>query len=95
MSEDKKEKPRVQDAVALNYDPDSGDLPRMTAKGRGELAEELVRRAIEHNIPVKYDPDLVQVLSKMDPGEAIPEEVFVVVAELMAFIYWVNQEYQP
>ena len=79
-------------AVALAYDPKKTDLPRVTASGEGELARELVRLALEHHIPIRYDPDLVQVLSKLDLGEAIPEEVFVVVAEILAFIYWVNQE---
>ena len=80
--------------MALKYDPAAGDLPRVTARGEGELAEELVRLALEHNIPIKYDPDLVQMLSHLDEGQAIPEEAFVLVAELLAFIYLVNQEYR-
>ena len=81
-----------EEALALAYDPVGGGPPKVTAKGRGDLARELVRLAIEHHIPIKHDPDLVQVLSKLDTGEAIPEEVYLVVAELLAFVYWVNQE---
>ncbi|MEW6266659.1 MAG: EscU/YscU/HrcU family type III secretion system export apparatus switch protein [Thermodesulfobacteriota bacterium] len=89
------EQPAVtaEQAVALSYDRAAGGLPRVTAKGQGRLAAELVRLALEHNIPVKYDPDLVQVLAKLDVGDDIPEEVYLVVAEVLAFIYWVNQEF--
>lgn len=84
-----------QEAVALAYDPASGDLPRVTAKASGDLARELIRLALEHQIPIKYDPDLIQVLSTLDIGQAIPEEIYLIVAEVLAFIYWVNQEYFP
>ena len=82
-----------EDAVALVYDPTKDALPSVTAKGHGELAEELIRLAVEHGIPIKYDPDLVQVLGALDVGQDIPEEVYLVVAELLAFIYQVNQEF--
>ncbi len=85
----------AREAVALAYDPAQGGLPRVTAKGRGELAEELIQLALEYHIPIKYDPDLIQVLSKLDVGEDIPEEVYLVVAEILAFVYWVNQEIFP
>lgn len=80
-------------AAAVSYDPEKGGIPVVTARGSGEMAKELIRLALEHNIPIKYDPDLVQVLSKLDAGERIPEDVFLVVAELLAFVYWVNKEY--
>ncbi len=93
----KKEREKItitgEEAIALAYDPAAIELPKVIAKGRGTLAEELIRLAVEHNIPIKYDPDLVQVLSKLDIDDQIPEEVYVVVAEIMAFIYWVNHEY--
>ena len=82
-----------EEAVALEYDPSRPDLPRVTAKAKGEPAAELIRLAIEHQIPIRYDPDLVQVLSALDVGQEIPEDVYMVVAEILAFIYWVNQEY--
>lgn len=82
-----------REAAAIAYDPVRGGLPKVTAAGRGDAAEELIRLALAHGIPIKYDPDLVRVLSKLDLGRAIPEEAFLAVAELLAFIYWVNQEY--
>jgi flagellar biosynthesis protein len=83
----------VREAVALAYDPAEEGLPQVTAKGKGELAETLVDLALRHGIPIKYDPDLVNVLSQLEEGQDIPDELFLVVAELLAFIYRVNQEF--
>ena len=91
--QDQEKKALSEQALALKYDPATGGLPRVTAKGEGELAEELIRLALEHHIPIKYDPDLVQMLSHLEEGRSIPEEAFVLVAELLSFIYLVNQEY--
>ena len=92
--EDKKDEPRAPDeAAALSFDPIRDRAPRLTAFGRGEDASEILRLAAQHQIPIKYDPDLVQVLSKLDVGQTVPEEVYLVVAEILAFIYWVNQEF--
>jgi flagellar biosynthesis protein len=95
-SKDNKDSDHVisgREAVALAHDPAGDTLPRITAKGRGKLAEELIRLALEHHIPIKYDPDLVEVLSRLDEGANIPENVYVAVAELLSFIYHVNQEF--
>jgi flagellar biosynthesis protein len=80
------------EAVALAYDPAARGLPQITAKGSGELAEELIRLAVQYGIPIKYDPDLIQILSKLEIGEDIPEEIFLAVAEILAFVYWVNHD---
>lgn len=77
-------------AVALKYRPADGDAPRVTARGTGVVAERIIELAREHGIPVKDDPDLVEVLSRLDLNEAIPPELYVVVAELLAFVYRLN-----
>ena len=82
-----------EQAVALAYDPAAGGLPQITAKGSGELAEELIRLAVQYGIPIKYDPDLIQILSKLEIGENLPEEVYLAVAEILAFVYWVNHDF--
>ncbi|MEW5725534.1 MAG: EscU/YscU/HrcU family type III secretion system export apparatus switch protein [Thermodesulfobacteriota bacterium] len=87
------EKAGFEEAVALAQDRTGRGAPRVTAHGRGQAARELIRLALEYKIPVRYDPDLVQVLARLDLGEEIPEEIYVVVAELLAFIYVVNQEF--
>ncbi|MCK4782885.1 MAG: EscU/YscU/HrcU family type III secretion system export apparatus switch protein [Desulfobacteraceae bacterium] len=77
-------------AVALKYRPADGHAPRVTAGGTGAVAERIIELAREHGIPVKDDPDLVEVLSRLDLNEEIPPELYVVVAELLAFVYRLN-----
>jgi flagellar biosynthesis protein len=79
-------------AVALKYKPGDDHAPRVTAKGTGRLAERIIEMARKHGIPVKDDPDLVEVLSRLDLHDQIPPELYVVVAELLAFVYRLNQE---
>ena len=82
-------------AVALKYDSKLGAAPKVTAKGAGELAKKIIQTAIDHGIPVKEDPDLVEVLSKLDLDAEIPPEVYVAVAELLAFVYAMNKKKIP
>lgn len=79
-------------AVALKYKPGDDHASRITAKGTGRLAEKIIEMARKHGIPVKDDPDLVEVLSRLDLHDQIPPELYVVVAELLAFVYRLNQE---
>ena len=79
-------------AVALKYQPDKDNAPKVTAKGSGNVAEKIIEIARKHGIPVKDDPDLVNVLSKLDIKEEIPASVYVVVAELLAFAYSLNKK---
>ena len=79
-------------AVALKYQPDKDNAPKVTAKGSGNVAEKIIEIARKHGIPIKDDPDLVNVLSKLDIKEEIPASVYVVVAELLAFAYSLNKE---
>jgi flagellar biosynthesis protein len=77
-------------AVALKYEPDSDNAPRVTAKGSGAVADKIIELAKENGIPVKDDPDLVEVLAKLDLNEEIPPELYIIVAELLAFLYKIN-----
>ena len=77
-------------AVALRYDPHKNRAPKVTAKGVGEVAERIIALAREHNVPVKDDADLVEVLSRLDIEEEVPGDVYMVVAELLAFVYKMN-----
>jgi flagellar biosynthesis protein len=77
-------------AAALKYDREKDAAPHMTAKGRGAIAEKIIEMAKKHGIPIKNDPALVQVLSKLDLDEQIPVELYKAVAEILAFVYAVN-----
>ena len=64
----------------------------MTAKGRGILADRIIEVARENGVPIQSDPDLVEVLAALDLESEIPEEVYAVVAELLAFVYRINNK---
>ncbi|MCP4718327.1 MAG: flagellar biosynthesis protein FlhB [Desulfobacteraceae bacterium] len=77
-------------AVALKYDRKKQDAPKVTAKGQGRVAEKIIELAKKNNIPIKDDPDLIEVLSSLEINEEIPSEIYVAVAELLAFVYSMN-----
>lgn len=80
----------MQQAVALKYDAAEHVAPEVVASGRGQIAEQIIALAKAHGIYIKQDPDLVEVLSRLDIGEAIPPELYAVVAEILAFVYRAN-----
>ena len=73
--------------VALRYEPKRESAPRVVAKGRGYLADKILELAREHNIPIRQDKNLLQILSRLDLNDEIPTEVYKAVAEILAFIY--------
>jgi flagellar biosynthesis protein len=78
-------------AVALRYAP--GDAaPTVIAKGRGLVASEIIARAREHGVFVHESPELVALLSNVDLDDRIPPALYVVVAELLAWLYQVEGE---
>lgn len=87
------EKP-FQKAVALRYRPHRDPAPRVTAKGSGKVAEKIIQLARDHGIPLREDPALVEILSQLDLHQEIPPTVYVVVAEILAFVYSLNQRWK-
>ena len=75
----------------MKYQPRSDHAPRVIAKGKGKAAEKIIEIAKAHNIYIQDDPDLIEVLSHLDLNEEIPPELYVVVAELLAFVYALNR----
>lgn len=76
--------------VALKYDTDKEPAPKVTAKGKGVVAEKILEVAEAYDIPIKSDADLIEILEKVDLDDYIPLEVYAVVAEIFAYIYKVN-----
>jgi flagellar biosynthesis protein len=72
-------------AIALHYD--GKRAPKVTAKGQGLIAGQIIERAQEHNIPLHADAAMVKVLSRLSLGDEIPRELYLAVAEVIAFIY--------
>ena len=77
----------TQKAVALKYDIDKDNAPKITAKGKGETASNIIKIAKENNIPIKKDEDLIELLSQIDIDKEIPSSMYRAVAEIFSFIY--------
>lgn len=75
-------------AVGLRYSDKDGDqVPTVIAKGFGELADDILNLAQQHDVMIHQDKDLVELLSRLDLGQEIPEALYHVIAELIAFSY--------
>jgi flagellar biosynthesis protein len=81
---------RQKKAVALQYQPKLDNAPKVIAKGKGQVAEKIIEIAREHNIYIQNDPDLIEVLSQLDLNQEIPSDLYIVIAELLAFVYSLN-----
>lgn len=79
--------PKRQKAAALRYKPADDSAPKIVAKGSGFIAEKILAVAKENNIPLKEDPQLIEVLSGLDMYQEIPPELYKAVAEILAFVY--------
>jgi len=84
----KKQQQSIPTAVALKYDGD--ESPTITATGEGSIAEEIIRIAKEANVPLYENADLVELLSKLELGDHIPEVLYRVIAEIIAFAYYLQ-----
>jgi FlhB-like protein len=82
--------PPPRKAVALRYDAARDQAPKVIAKGDRLLAEQIIELAQEHGIVVQEDPDLVGLLAKLDVDAEIPESLYAAVAEVLAFVYRLN-----
>ena len=89
----KAKKTSTPKAVALRYDPGPDRAPKVTAKGSGLLAEKIIELAKKNGIPIREDAALVQILSQLDFYQEIPPSAYLVVAEILAFIYSMNNKY--
>ena len=83
--DDKDKKPKVKQAIALEYEP--GDVaPKVIASGRGALAEKIIEEAKKSNVPLHHDSKLAETLSRLDFGDYIPPELYEAVVEVLMFV---------
>ncbi|MBQ8596697.1 MAG: EscU/YscU/HrcU family type III secretion system export apparatus switch protein [Lachnospiraceae bacterium] len=85
MEERKEPKQKVKQAIALSYDP-AEDAPKVIASGKGALAERIIEKAKEAEVPVHRDDKLADTLSRLEIGDMIPPELYEVVAEILIFV---------
>ncbi len=74
----------------MHYDPKKGRAPKITAKGKGDLARKIIEIARKNNIEIHQDPELFHMLSRLDLNNEIPPVLYEVVAELLSFVYLLN-----
>jgi flagellar biosynthesis protein len=79
-------------AVALQYDRSKQVAPKVLAKGTQGVADRILAVAQEKGIPLYHDPELIEVLAQLDIGTEIQPELYQAVAEVLIFIYKMNQK---
>ena len=77
---------KVREAVALAYSQ-ADAAPRVVAKGRGQIAEQIIAKARENGVYVHESPEMVALLTQIDIDQHIPAELYLAVAELLAWLY--------
>ncbi len=77
-----------QAAIALKYD--GQNAPAVTATGQNDIARQIMEIAEEHGVPLYEDPDLAALLSRLDLGEEIPETLYRVIAEILAYAFYLQ-----
>lgn len=87
--------PQKQVAVALTDSKRDDDLPRVTAAGRGKIAEQILQLAFDHNVKVREDGPLAQMLATIELDTPIPSEAFIAVAEVLSYVYRANGKPNP
>jgi len=82
----------MKKAVALSYDTLKDRAPKVIAKGKGDTAENIIKIAKEHNLPITQDEDLVELLGKIEIDHEIPDKLYVAVAEVFKFLYTITHK---
>jgi flagellar biosynthesis protein len=84
----------IEKAVAILYDENKSAAPQVVASGKGLIARKIIETAREAGIHIQEDPNLIELLAKIPIGEEIPVELYQTVAEVLAFVYQVNEKYR-
>jgi flagellar biosynthesis protein len=80
------DRPAPKRAIALSYE-EGAHAPRVTATGAGLIAERILAAARQADVPVRSDPALVQALGALELGSEVPQQLWVAVAETLAWAY--------
>ncbi|WP_163339303.1 EscU/YscU/HrcU family type III secretion system export apparatus switch protein [Desulfopila sp. IMCC35008] len=88
------EKKHTQKAVAIVYDNKNTGAPKVLASGKGLIADKIIETAREAGVHVHEDENLVELLAKVPIGDEIPVELYQTVAEVLSFVYRVNERYK-
>ncbi len=83
----------MKKAAALKYDRSRDGAPKVVAKGKGHSAENIIKIAELHHLPIKKDEDLIELLSKVELNKEVPEKLYKAVAEVFSFIYKITNKH--
>jgi flagellar biosynthesis protein len=81
---------QLKKAAAIKYDQAKRMAPRVVAKGKGHIAEQIMQVALENDVPMHADRNLANLLEAMELESEIPTELYQAVAEVLVFIYRIN-----
>ncbi len=87
--------PEKQTAVSVQDSTDGKEIPRITAAGRGKIADKIIQLAYENGIKVREDRVLAEMLAKIEIDSPIPSEAFMAVAEILSYVYQANGQDDP
>ncbi len=88
------EKKSIKKAVAILYDEEKSAAPQVVASGQGIIAQKIIETARDAGVYIQEDPNLIELLSKVPVGDEIPVELYQTIAEVLAFVYRVNNSYK-
>ena len=87
--------PKRKTAVSLKEQENKRRAPKITAAGRGKIAEQILQLAYENGIKVREDSDLAEMLARIEIESPIPTEAFGAVAEILSYVYRANGQPNP
>lgn len=91
----KTKKVKRQAAIALKDTGNKGELPAITASGKGTIAEKILRLAFDNDVKVRQDSALAEMLVEIDIDSPIPSEAFMAVAEILSYVYRADGKPNP
>ena len=86
-----KEQTRLRRAVALHYDRQKDQAPKVIATGRGQVAENIIKEAEKAGVPIQEDRTLVELMRHLTVDDQIPEALYETVAEIFSFVYRLDE----
>jgi flagellar biosynthesis protein len=92
MSTNKPDEQQAKKAVAIRYEKDNDNAPKVIAKGRGIIAENILSKAKQHSVPVYQNKTLTAMLMAVELDKEIPPELYQAVAEILAYVYRVDKK---
>ncbi len=95
MSKDESAKNNLLENLAVSLEYEGNGAPKVTAKGRGYIAQEIIEQAKKHNIPIQKNHELVGLLSEVELNQEIPEKLYEAVAQVLVFAYEVSGKSLP